>query len=138
MAGINGFGTTLSRGDGAGTEVFTAIGNASNFSAPSLSRNTIDVTAHDSTDGWMEFLGGLKDAGEFSADVNYDPDKHDSLVADFEDEAPRNYQFTFPNGAVWEIAAILTGFSPEAPTDDKLAATLTWKVSGKPEITPAA
>lgn len=141
MAGINGFGTELQRGDGtAPTEVFTAIGNTTNISGPGLSRETLDMTTHGSPDGWMEFLGGLKDAGEVSVDVNYDPAKHDMLVADFEDDKPRNYRLVFPDTAAttWAFKAILTGFEPEAPVDDKLAASLTFKVTGKPDLTGGA
>lgn len=134
MAGLNAFGTTLSRGDGAPTEVFTAIAQVTNISGPGMERNTIDVTDHGSPDGWMEFTGGLKDAGEVEVEVNYSPSVHDVLAADFEDEDPRNYKLAFPDGTTWSFAAILTGFEPEAPVDDKLAATLTFKVSGKPTL----
>lgn len=134
MAGIDAFGTQLLRGDGGTPEIFTAIANVTSISGPGLSRETIDVTAHDSSDGWMEFVGGLKDAGEVSADINYDPSKHDTLVADFDDDEPRNYQLVFPDSTTWSIQAILTGFEPEAPYDDKLAASLTFKVTGKPTL----
>lgn len=138
MSGIDGFGTTLSRGDGEASEVFTAIANVTSITPPALSRETIDVTAHDSADGYREYLGGLKDSGEVSADVNYDPSEHDTFVDDLDDTEPRNYKVTFPDGTVWAFSAILTGFEASAPMDDKLGASLTWKVNGKPTITPAA
>jgi predicted secreted protein len=136
MAGINGKNTQFKRGDGAGTEVFTAIANVTNITPPGLSRETIDVTAHDSPDDYMEFLGGLKDGGEASFELNYDPAEHDVLVADFDDDAPRNYQIVFPDPAAttWQFAGIMTGFEVEAPYDDKLSATVTFKVSGKPNL----
>lgn len=136
MPGLDAFGTELRRGDGATSEVFTAIANVTNVGGPSLSRSTIDVTSHDSPNQWMEFLGGLKDAGEVSLDVNYDPDVHDVLVADFEDTAPRNYRVAFPTTpeTLWNVSAILTGFEPEAPHDDKLAAELTFKLTGQPSL----
>jgi len=136
VAGINAFGTTLSRGDGQATETFTPIAHVTTISGPGMERSTIDVTDHGSPDGWQEFKGGLKDAGEVSLEVNYDPSKHDTLIADFEDDDPRNYKLTFPDPAAttWTFTAILTGFSAEAPVDDKLAASLTFKVSGKPVI----
>ncbi|MEV4672165.1 phage tail tube protein [Actinomadura sp. NPDC049382] len=138
MAGIDGFGTALQRGDGATpTEVFTTIANVTSINPPSMERETLDVTAHDTANGWREFVGGLKDGGEVSADVNYDPAEHDVLVADFDDENPRNYRIVFPDpdATTWSFSAILTGFEPEAPFDDKLAASLTWKVTGKPTLT---
>ncbi|MCX4572289.1 outer capsid protein Hoc [Streptomyces sp. NBC_01571] len=140
MAGLDAFGIALKRSDMATpTASFTTIGNVTSVSGPEIERETYDVTAHDSTSGWREFIGGLKDGGEVSLDVNYDPRKHDVYVADFEDIAPRDYKLTFP-GTIgeWALKLILTGFSQEAPVDDKLAASLKFKVSGKPVITPGA
>jgi predicted secreted protein len=136
MAGIDGFGTQLKRGDGGSPETFTAIADPTGISGPGLSRNTIDVTSHGSPDQWMEFLGGLKDGGEVSVDINYDPANHDTLVDDFDDAAPRNYQLVFPDddSTTWSFGAIITGFEPDAPYDDKLSASLTFKVSGKPTL----
>lgn len=136
MAGMDGFGVQLKRGDGETPEIFTAIADITNLSGPGLSRETLDVTSHGSPDGWMEFLGGLKDPGEVSADINYQPALHDTLVDDFDDVAPRNYQIVFPDSpaTTWAFGAIITGFEPEAPYDDKAAASLTFKVTGKPTI----
>ncbi|MFB7225240.1 phage tail tube protein [Streptomyces sp. NPDC056227] len=136
MAGMDGFGVQLKRGSGEPTEVFTAIADITNLSGPGLSRETIDVTSHGSPDGWMEFLGGLKDPGEVSVDINYQPALHDILVDDFDDAAPRKYQIVFPDtpATTWAFSAILTGFEPESPYDDKAAASLTFKVTGKPTI----
>lgn len=136
MAGMDGFGVQLQRGDGEETEQFTAIADVTSLNPPGMTRETIDVTSHDSADAWMEFLGGLKDPGEVSAEINYQPTEHDSLVADFEDAAPRNYKIVFPDsgGTTWTFAALLTGFEPEVPYDDKATASLTFKVTGKPTL----
>jgi predicted secreted protein len=136
MPGINGFGTQLTRGDGSTPEVFTAIANVTTIKGPDMKRDTIDVTAHNSVDAWQEFVGGLKNAGEVSLDVNYDPASHDDLVADFEDTDPRNYKMVFPTSppVTWAFGAVLTEFNTEAPYDDKLSASITLQVSGKPTI----
>lgn len=136
MAGLDAFGTLFERGDGAlPTEAFTALANVTNIGGPEAERETYDTTAHDSPDGWREFVGGLKDGGEVSLEVNYDPRDHDDLYEDFEDDEPRSYRIVWPNGlGAWSFKAIMTGFSPEAPHDDKLAAELTFKVSGKPVL----
>ncbi|MGW1278014.1 phage tail tube protein [Streptomyces tsukubensis] len=138
MAGLDGKGTALKRGDGTTPgEVFTAIASVTNVSGPGLSRDAYDVTAHDSPDKHREFIGGLIDPGEVSIDVNYRPAVHDALIADLEDDDPRNYQIVFPDvgQTTWSFKAVMTGFEPSAPHDDKLTATLTFKVSGKPAIT---
>src|SRR4051794_4304177 len=92
MAGIDGFGTILKRGDGEEPEVFTAIANLTTVEDGGRTRNTIDVTAHDSPNQYMEFVGGLIDPGEVTVDINYDPAVHDVLESDLEDTDPRNYQ----------------------------------------------
>jgi predicted secreted protein len=140
MAGLDAFGTQLQRGDGATpTEVFTAIANVTDITPPGIERETYDVTAHDSPEAWREFIGGLKDGGEVEIEVNYDPRDHDALIADFADPNPRNYKVVWPNSlGNWAFGAILTNFEPEAPHDDKLAASVTFKVSGKPTITTGA
>ncbi|MGC5034105.1 phage tail tube protein [Streptomyces sp. DT190] len=140
MAGLDAFGTQLQRGDGATPgETFTAIANVTDITPPGLERETLDVTSHGSPDAWREFIGGLKDGGEVEIEINYDPREHDALVADFEDDEPRSYKVVWPkNLGDWAFKAVLTNFEPEAPHDDKLAASLTFKVSGKPEITTGA
>lgn len=137
MAGLDAFGTQLQRGNGAGPEVFTAIANVTDITPPGIERETIDVTTHGSPDQWREHIGGLKDGGEVSIDINYDPRVHDSLIADLDDPNPRNYKVVWPGTlGDWAFKAILKGFEPEAPHDDKLAASLTYKVSGKPVLNP--
>lgn len=138
MSGLDGFGTTLERSDMAATPVFTALAGISNITGPGLSREILDVTAHDSPDGYREFLGGVKDPGEVSVDVNYDPSVHDVWVDDLDDTEPRDYRITFPDGTAWAFSALLTAFSPSAPFDGKLSASASFKVTGKPVITPAA
>ena len=134
MAGENAFGVKFARGDGAVPEVFTVLAAVNNVGGPSLTRETIDVTAHASPNGWREFVGGLKDGGEVSVDINYMPAAHDALIADFNDKDPRTYRLTFPDDeqTAWSFPAIMTGFQPTAPVDDKLSASLTFKVAGEP------
>lgn len=136
MSGLDGFGAKLMRGDGASPETFTEIADPTDISGPGLSRDTIEVTSHGSPNQYKEYVGGLKDGGEVSVDINYQPALHDLLVDDLDDDAPRNYELHFPDPdlTVWAFAAVMTGFEPDAPHDDKLAATVTFQVSGKPVI----
>lgn len=139
MAGLDAYGTTLARGDRATpTELFTAIANVVGIGPPTVSRDTYDVSAHDG-DGWREFVGSaLKDGGEVSIDLNYDPAVHSTLVADLDETTPRNHQITFPDGTIWLVGLLMTEFEQgDAPIDGKLEASVTYKVSGEPTITPA-
>lgn len=141
MSGVNAFGTQFQRGNGATpTEVFTTIAKVTSISGPARKRETIDVTTHDSPDGWMEFIGSLKDGGEIGLEINYDPtDTTHDLDDDFDDVDPRNYRIVLlPDTAdemTWAFAGILTELSDEFPYDDKMSRSMTVKVTGKPVLT---
>jgi predicted secreted protein len=144
MSGQNAFGTEFRRATtlSPGT-VFETIANVTNIGGPARTRETIDVTAHDSPGGWMEFLGGLKDGGEISLDINYDPTEatHD-LDDDFDDATPRNYRIVIlpdtEDEHTWTISGIMTELSDEFPYDDKMGRTMTIKVTGKPTLLPSS
>lgn len=128
-----GYGVTLTRNA-------VAIAEISNVGGPSLSRDSVDVTHHASPDRWREFIKGLKDGGEVSFDINHIPDNptHDAttgLLSDFaNDTTIDTWGMTFPDGTVWTFPGFLTNFEPQGPVDDKLAASITIKVAGKPTL----
>ncbi len=140
MSGRDGFGTQFRRATTITPgNVFETIANVTNVGGPERTRETIDVTSHDSPDGWMEFIGGLKDGGEISLDINYDPAEatHD-LDDDFDDTEARNYQIVIlPDTAdehTWTIKGVMTALGDEFPYDDKMARSMTVKVTGKPTL----
>ena len=139
--GISAFGTLLKIGDGAASESFTTIAEVSNIGGPGLGLDPIDITNHSSTGGWKEFVGGLLDGGEVSLDINYDPthathDASTGLIKDMTDRTVRNFQLVFPDtsSTTWTFAALVTAFETSEPVDDKLAASVTLKVSGQPTL----
>lgn len=140
MAGRAAYGTEFRRGDGAEPEVFSTIANVVSISGPNRTRTTVDVTAHDSPDLYMEFLGSLKDPGQISLEINYDPtETTHELDDDFDDVGPRNYQVVLlPDTAderTWDISGIMTELSDEFPHDDKMSRSMTVKITSKPTLT---
>jgi predicted secreted protein len=132
-----GHGTTLglrAAGDHAGA--YTNLGEVTNITPPPVTRDIIDATHMESPEGWREFIAGLKDGGEMSCDLNFVPGSatDDTLVAMQAEDDPRDMQITFPNGVIWGFVAYCTGYEPTAPVDDKMTATATFKVSGKPDF----
>jgi predicted secreted protein len=144
MSGRDAFGTlfkratTLSPGN-----VFETMANVHNISGPERSRETIEVTAHDSPEQWREFIGGLKDGGEVQLDVNYDPAEltHD-IDDDLDDRTPRNYRVVILPGDedehTWSFKGIMTNVGDEFPFDDKMGRSITIKVTGKPTLLPSS
>jgi predicted secreted protein len=139
-----GFGTAFKTGNGADpNEIFTAMAEVTNITPPGMSRDTVDVTHEQSPEAWREFIAGLKDAGEVSIDMNFVPGGTDAaaLMAELSltgKAAKKNRKIVFPDGSEFAFKAILTGYEPDAPIDDKMSASVTFKVSGKPTLTAGA
>ena len=133
---VNAFGTVISK-DGTDIAEVTSIGG------PKLARDTIEVTHHQSTDMWREFIKGLKDGGEVSLELNFMPfdTSHNAattgILADFGDDTTvAAWVLTFPDSGAtqWEFDGIVTAFETSEPFDDKLMASVTIKVTGVPTL----
>lgn len=132
-----GYGTLFKSGNGASPEVFTTLAEVTNITPPGWSRDTVDATHELSPGAHREFIAGLADAGEVSIDINFVPGGTAQAALEAEkaltgSSALINRQIIFPGGSYVTFAAIMTGYEPDAPIDDKLSATVTLKVSGVP------
>lgn len=142
MTVYSGFGTTLAKGDGASPEVFTAVAQVVDLKGPKMKADAIDITNHSSASGYREFIQGLKDGGELTASIQYDPaaathkNASDGLLYVFEQGSKGNWKITFPSSpaASWTLPAVITGFETTPPLNDQLTADVTFKVAGKPTL----
>jgi predicted secreted protein len=137
-----GYSTLFKSGNGASPEVFTTLAEVTNITPPSMARDTIDATHEESPGAWREFIAGLKDGGEVSLDLNFVPGGSAALALTTEmdadgSSASKNRQIIFPDGSYFLFAGILTAFEPDTPIDDKMSASATFKVSGKPTLVQA-
>ncbi|MFX4294104.1 phage tail tube protein [Streptomyces bohaiensis] len=143
--GRNAKGTQFKRrGDGGGEAPgeFVAIGRVADIQGPSRSREALETTAHDSPRMYREFVKGLKDAGEVSLTLRYDPAdaNHALLDADFDDDSDdlRDYQIVIlpdtPDEHTWTFQAIITDLSDGFPHDGIMERSATVKISGVPTL----
>lgn len=138
MGGVNAFGTVFERAEGVGWE---ALGSMGDLEGPSRSREALETTAHDSPDGYREFIKGLKDGGEVTMTVNYDPREtsHQSLDDDYENDENVNYRIRLlpdtPDEYTWAFSGIITDLGDSYPVDDIMERDVTIKISGKPTLT---
>jgi len=127
MAKYGAYGAILKKG-------VTTIAAIRDISGPSLSLDTIDVTTHDSTGAWREFIAGLKDGGEVSLELVFDPDDatqktlRDDLIA----RTVNAYSITLTDTSptVIGFSALVTDFEPSMGVEDELSASATLKVTG--------
>lgn len=136
MSGLDATGTALARSDMASTPTFTDVANISSGpNGPQGDKTIIDVTAHDSTGSFREKIGGLRDGGQVTFDINWDPSEvtHQPLWDDWKDDVqPRDYRITYPDASTIDFSAVVTQFQAQAPLDDKLSASITMEISGEP------
>lgn len=120
----------------------TTVAGVTNISGPNLTLETIDVTNHSSTSGWREFVAGLKDGGEVTFDIVYDPagathmNASGGLLYELDQGTSESFSLTFPDSGatVWSFTAFVTSFEPGAPVADGLTASVTLKITGAPTL----
>ena len=134
MAGYSAFGTHFCLGT---TSTAQAVANLTNISGPGVSADTIDVTAHDSTDAFRGFVAGVIDGGEISLEGNLISAAAGNII--LTELAARTsttclIQYSTAANACWKFEGLVTGFETDAPFDGKLGFTASVKVTGKPVL----
>lgn len=134
-------GTLLKIGDGGAPESFTSIAEVKSIEGPKLDTDDIDVTTHDTSDGFHEFIAGLKNAGELSFDINFVP-QHAThslatgLLGHYMENGDKrhNFQVVLPDTTTWLIPGFVKSFAIGAPVDNVLSAKVAIKVSSRPTL----
>ena len=123
MGAITANTTTISIDGGV-----TDIADVTSISAISLSLATLDTSNLDST--WRTFIGGIKDGGECTFEINYDPASTTHLAIEAAiDGTPKDIKITFSDGKLMEFKAVITSYSVTAAMDAVVSASLGMKIS---------
>jgi len=91
------------------------------------------VTNLDSSGGYREFIAGFRDGGEVSLTMNFTKTGFDDMNTDFESDSSVNYQIVLPDtgNTTFDFAAYVTSLGMSVPTDDKVTASVTLKITGQ-------
>jgi hypothetical protein len=141
---VHGQGVQLRVGaDTAAVTATVLLGGLTNTPPPPFSRGFIDVTSHDSPQGYREFIPDLKDPGEMSCTLNWTGNATDDvLLAMTTEEAPRLFEITYPQvtpNRLCTFQALLTSYEPTGEVDGgQLTATIGLRVTGVPVWSDAA
>ena len=102
------------------------------FNGPTGTAAEIDVTSLDSTA--REFLQGLKDEGEFTAQMNWVPQNtvHKALRDDFAGRITSSYSLTVPDASntTMSFQAFVREFPKTGGVDAPLEASVTFRITG--------
>lgn len=113
----------------------TPLLELTSISGPSQSRDTIDVTSHNSTDKYREFIAGPVSGGDVSVEGNLIIEDELGQINFYEDlqaGTKRNAWIVLPDGAAMAFEAIPTSFSPSSPYEDKISVSMAMQITGKP------
>jgi Phage major tail protein 2. len=127
---VSGVGTIFNRWD---VSKWKALAEVNSITGPSMTRNFIDVTSLDSIGGYREFITGFRDAGTISAAMNFTAATYRAMKEDFESSMAQVYQIILPDDAATtlEFEGLVTELPLSIPTDDKITADVTIKITGK-------
>lgn len=131
-----GYGSVFQVQTESSPDNYVDMAEVNSITPPSFSLDQVDVTHMASPNRNREFISGLNDPGECSFDMNFIPGNasddriFELLSLPTGSSRARNCRVSFPNGVTWSFSAELTGYEPTVPVDDKMVATVTFKVSG--------
>ena len=101
-----------------------------------MTRETYDTTALDTAGGYRTFIAGFREAGDVSLEMNFTRNAWETLKNDFDSDTIGNYEIVFPdndNTSV-EFEGWVTECPIDVPTDDKISASASIKISGEPTV----
>jgi hypothetical protein len=137
--------TTAEIGYGAVIDLSTDDGStwdsggqvAGDITPPSATVDVIEASHMQSPGRIKEYITGMSDPGECSYPIHFNAgsaidDRYLAIRAAGERVKVR---ITFGNAAIWTFDALLTGYAPQVPINDRQTAQVTWKVTGSTVVT---
>lgn len=133
-----GYGCVLQRSDGGSPEQFVDLGELIDPGQHTKTRDAVEATHTASPGAYREFIGGLRDGGEFTATIALVPASTAfvALNTDFDSDTAQQYRFKFNDSAVtkWTFHAFITNIQDATPIDDRMTQAVTFKVTGRPVL----
>ena len=132
-SGNRAFATTLIYTTGSKT-----IGELTSIGGIELTADTIEMTSHQSTSRYREFIQGVIDGGEVVVAGNGVPgdEGQAQVLAHFAAGDSEELTITFPDSSNWVFDGICNHYKAvaSAELEGKLEFEATFKVTGKPEF----
>ncbi len=134
-----GWGALIQYWDGA---AYVTVAEAQSISGPSLTADDIDVTNHDSSGGFKEYISGLKEGGNVTFNGNLVPEDatHQVIIDDQKSGLRRDWRIVAPtaeliaNRETITFVGYVQSCNFEFPTESQMTYSLTLKIAGEPTI----
>lgn len=121
---------------------WVSVAEVVDVAGPGFKRDVTEVTHLDSPDGYKEYKGANREAGDFTLAMNYvptDPNQNANtgFLADFHSDDEVDYAVQYPDNTGYDFKGLITAFEITAKMNDKVSANVGIKVTGKPTPTTA-
>lgn len=128
---VSGVGTKFLRWSSS-LATWVVQAEINSITGPTMTRDFIDVTSLDSTGGYREYIAGFRDAGTISLSMNFTRATYESFKTDYESADNQYYEIVLPDTeeTTLEFMGLVTECPMTIPTDDKITADVTIKISG--------
>lgn len=135
-----GYNSTFAIDDIPTSGGYVEIAEVSNLTPPGLNVAAVDATHNKSPNGFKEFIPGLIDPGDCKFNMNFIPGGGSDVKMQAVVLARKKVscRITWPNGWTWTFEGFATSYAPGAPTEDKMTAEVTFKVTAGYVTAPAA
>lgn len=134
-----GYGALFKVENASTPGTYDTVGEITSIKPPGVSAEILDRTTMQSPNKTKQKLGGLREWGQASVNVNFDPSDttgHMALQAKVGETA--NYQIEFPDGETWDFPAIASNWEPgEVTPAGIMTASFTVDLDGEPTFNPA-
>lgn len=116
------------------------IAEVFDITPPSDTVDQVDVTHMQSPNRRREFIAGLSDPGSASFEMNFVPGSASDLkIQEIRGTGEQVLcRITFPNSVTWQFTGQVESYEPAVPTEDKMTASVSFKVSGSTVAAAAA
>ncbi len=110
---------------------WASIGEVTNISGPSMSKDTHDVTSLASTGGYREFIVGLKDPGSLTFTMWFNRSDYNAMKTLFESDTIQDFELILPDTehTTLEFSGYVTELPLEVP-EGPVSCNVTIKISG--------
>ena len=134
-----GYGSFFHISQDSGSTWFE-IAEVFDITPPSSAVDQIDATHMQSPNRTREFIAGLSDPGSAAFTMNFVPGSASDLkIQEIRGTGEQVLcRITFPIGGEWKFTGQIESYEPAIPTDDRMTASVSFKVSGSTVVTPAA
>jgi hypothetical protein len=133
-----GFGLLIKMLTSTGPDVYTTLGQMRDVTPSGFSIDVVDATHNNSPDETEEVIAGIERTGETSFQIHYNPVSATQVLIEGAKRVKKTFREVWSDGRYVQYDGYITGFEPDAPTEDKSVASITIKRSGSLEAFAAS